>query len=130
MTAGEIGLERLLEQTDEAMVRPPRGRPRPAPGNEIVTLYHYSPSVLRHSVQPRSYWTTFGGRNLQDVARITGRDPAVLRFRYALRLTRADRDRVFRNLATVIRPGLPAADEYRNLIEIPVSWFERVTPLS
>ena len=127
----EHRLARAAERLDEAeaMARPPRGRPRPASGTTVVRLFHYSPTVIRTSIRPGSYWTDFGGRNRQNVARITGRNPVELNYRYELWLTDADRNRLFRNTATVMRPGLPAANEYLNRVAIPISWMQRVTPM-
>jgi hypothetical protein len=113
----------------EPMAQPLRGRSRPGRGVGIVRLYHYSPIVIRDSVRSNSYWTEFGSRNPQNVARITGRDPTALRYCYVLRMTRAERDRIFRNVGTVMRPGLPPADEYQNRVAIPISWIQRVTPM-
>jgi hypothetical protein len=127
-------LQRLQERLattpeGEAMLRRARGRPRVPRSVALVTLYHYSPRVLRTTIAAGSFWTDFGGRNPQDIARITGRNPADLRYRYALRLARSDRDRLFRNMATVMRPGLPAADEYRNLQAIPIGWIQSIQPI-
>ncbi|HEU4324143.1 MAG TPA: hypothetical protein VFS21_13415 [Roseiflexaceae bacterium] len=129
----EAAPEALLERdspsvrfSGEAMSARARGRPRPPRGADVVTLYHYSPQVIRTAINPNSFWTDFGSRNRNDVARITGRNPADLNYRYTLRLLRTERDRLFRNRATKMVPGLPAADEYVSRASIPISWFQSV----
>ena len=41
-------------------------------------------------------------------------------------VNRAKLDDYFLNVATAMRPGLPAADEYRNKDEVPSSYLESV----
>jgi hypothetical protein len=108
-----------------------RGRPRANSRVERVRMYHYSPLILRDAIKPFAKWTdiSFGGRSVQDVARITGLQVDKIRYRYELILPRSLRDQYFRNIATKMVPGLPAANEYVSQIAIPISWMEKVTEM-
>lgn len=101
-------------------------RPAPAPATppaavDTVLICHYAPTLISGEIRAGSYWTDFHSRSRQDVARITGRDPAGFNYRYELYLPRTERDRMFRNIATKMLPGLPASDEYVNRVPIPAT---------
>lgn len=93
----------------------------PAAPVDTVLVCHYAPNLIDGEIRTGSYWTDFHSRNRGDVARITGRDPAGFNYRYELYLPRAERDRIFRNIATKMVPGLPASDEYVSRVPIPAS---------
>jgi hypothetical protein len=90
-----------------------------------IKLVHYG-AAIQGAVRRNSYWTDFESTNKDDISRITGQPAIYFRFRTTVLVNRAKLNDYFRNVATAMKPGLPAADEYRNKDEVPSSYLESV----
>lgn len=115
----------------DAMAARLRGRSRLGSVAALISIYHYSPTIIRGAIKSFSKWTdmSFGSRSIQDVARITGLQVDKIKYRYEYILPRKELDQYFRNIATKMVPGLGSANEYVSQIPIPISWIEKVTLL-
>ncbi|MBX3499019.1 MAG: hypothetical protein KF889_06205 [Alphaproteobacteria bacterium] len=100
------------------MVKPVLGGPGPT-----IKLFHYG-AAIHGSVRKNSFWTDFESTSKDDISRITGQPAMYFKVRSMVLVNRDKIDFHFTNVATAMKPGLGAFDEYKNKAEIPVSYLE------
>ncbi len=100
------------------MVKPTLGGNGPS-----IKLFHYG-AQIQGSVRRNSYWTDFESLKKDDISRITGQPAIYFKFRTVVIVNHAKIDTYFKNVGTAMKPGLPAANEYRNKDEVSSAFLD------
>ena len=102
---------------------------KPAIGGEsgfVRSIFIYTEQKVIGPIQPGNYWTEFGSTDKNNISRMTGQPVGKYKFRYELRINDTVINTWFSNEATKMMPGLPPADEYKNLQPIQTSHLDEV----
>ena len=102
---------------------------KPAIGGEsgyVRSIFIYTEQKVIGPIQPDNYWTAFGSTDKNDISRMTGQTVGKYKFRYEVRVNDSVINVWFSNEATKMMPGLPPADEYKNLQPIQPSHLDEV----
>jgi hypothetical protein len=97
-------------------------------GGAPKKIYHYGPGLTGTEVKVGAYWTDFESTSPDDVSRITGQPAMYFKVRHTVQVASAAEAQYFRNVATAMKPGLGAYDEYRNIVAIPIAYLDS-TPM-